>query len=64
LFFLSRGCFGFIIGLKDKRPPVPAVLAEINLADIPPGNRKDIPAFTDRTTEHIQQLYMTIRYKN
>jgi hypothetical protein len=62
IFFPPR--FIFFVGFEDKGPPVPAVLADIDLANISPGNGKDIPAFTDRTREHTQQLYMNIRYKN
>jgi len=39
----------FVIGLQDKRAAVLTVLAEIHLADVPPGDREDIAAFTDRT---------------
>jgi hypothetical protein len=64
LFFFCRWSFIRFVSLKYKRPPVSAALAEIDLADIPSGNRKDIPAFADRTVQHIQQLYMSIRHKN
>jgi hypothetical protein len=61
-FFVFRR--NFFIGFQHKRPAVSAGLAEIHLADIPSGNRIDIVAFADRTIQHIQQLYMNIRYKN
>jgi hypothetical protein len=64
LFFFLRGCVIRFIRLKDKGPPVSAALAEIHLTYIPPGNRKDIVAFADRTVQHIQQLYMRIWHKN
>jgi hypothetical protein len=60
-------CLGYrfpVIDLEDKRSAVPALFAEINLAHIAPGYGEDIVALTDRTVNHGQQLYMSIRYKN
>jgi hypothetical protein len=64
LFFLSRESRVRIVSFKDKGPPVFTALADIDLADVPSGYREDITAFTDRTVQHIQQLYMSIRHKN
>jgi hypothetical protein len=61
-FFVFRR--NFFIRFQNKRPAVFAALADIHLADIPPGYGIDIMAFADRTIQHIQQLYMNIRYKN
>jgi hypothetical protein len=61
-FFVFRR--NFFIRFKHKRPAVFTALADIDLAHIPSDNRIDIVAFADRTIQHIQQLYMNIRYKN
>jgi hypothetical protein len=63
VLFYGPECIG-IISLEYKRPAVPAIFADIYLADISPGDCIDLLAFTDRTVKHIQQLYMSIRYKN
>jgi len=62
-FFFPRDLIPFI-SFKYKRAPVFAIFAKINLADISPGNGKNITAFTDRTIQHVHQLYMNNRYKN
>jgi hypothetical protein len=63
LFFCLPECIR-VIDLKHERAPVSAFLAEVNLADISPGNREDLLALTVRAVKHGQQLYMRIRYKN
>jgi len=65
LFFTFLWLLHFIIvNFKHKRSPVPAALAEVHLTHVSARDGKDITAFTDRTAQHSQQLYMTIRYKN
>jgi hypothetical protein len=63
LFFLSSRGGIRVVSLNDKGTPVFTALAEIHLTNISPDHRKDIAAFTDRTVQHIQQLYMSIWHK-
>jgi len=51
LFFISARV-RFIVNFENERSAVPAILAEIHLADISPGNGKDVAAFADRAAEH------------
>jgi hypothetical protein len=46
------------IDLKDKRSPVPAVLADINGPDISPDFREDLLALAFRAVEHNKELFM------
>jgi hypothetical protein len=55
LFRFITFCF-VIIYFKDKRSPVFAVLAEVYLPHIPPGDRENLPALTDRTAQHGRVL--------
>ena len=57
LLFCLPECIRTIY-FEEERSTVPAILAEVYLTDIAPGNRVNLLALTGRAVEHRKQLYV------